>query len=406
MKLKITFLGAALCGLLFSNAARAQQSDAETSFNRWSVEALVGMNKPLSPFTPGYYTTNTGKKLHIGGLRHYDLGVRYMLSETFGVRADFTYDGYTEPSGSGSLPFDTRQYLFALQGVLNLGQIFDFPSFTQRFGLLARVGGQISRFDVASGANDGRWERNGGFIVGITPQYRLHPRVALQLDLGYQLNIKQHLKWDGASGTDNNLVGSKLTMAAGLSFYLGKNDRHADWHKRHTATVQDDEAYQSLLNRVKTLEEKPVETEDEATKVAQELQQKLNELNGRTEALETVVAKPAEAVKEDAYVVFFDLNSAVVKQAYLPVITAAIEALLTNKETVAEIKGFTDPRGGEGLNLNLSERRAAAVAAVLMAGGVPQERIIVKGEGVDTRFEGQDETGMQLNRRVEVRLVK
>jgi outer membrane protein OmpA-like peptidoglycan-associated protein len=69
------------------------------------------------------------------------------------------------------------------------------------------------------------------------------------------------------------------------------------------------------------------------------------------------------------------------------------------------IAGFADPRGDAAYNEALSQRRAEAVAAALVCGGVSRERLIVEahGAGESTSAAG-DLDAYALDRRVTVRL--
>jgi outer membrane protein OmpA-like peptidoglycan-associated protein len=75
-------------------------------------------------------------------------------------------------------------------------------------------------------------------------------------------------------------------------------------------------------------------------------------------------------------------------------------------EASVRVAGFTDPRGSDAYNQELSLRRAQAVAALLTAAGVPGERIIIEahGRGEATAAEGGDPDGYALERRVTVRV--
>jgi outer membrane protein OmpA-like peptidoglycan-associated protein len=67
------------------------------------------------------------------------------------------------------------------------------------------------------------------------------------------------------------------------------------------------------------------------------------------------------------------------------------------------IEGFTDDRGSEQANRVLSERRARAVRAALVAAGVPEERLVARGLGESYPVASNaSPAGRQLNRRVEI----
>ena len=65
------------------------------------------------------------------------------------------------------------------------------------------------------------------------------------------------------------------------------------------------------------------------------------------------------------------------------------------------IYGHTDSRASDEYNMRLSQRRAAAVAAVAQSVGAPVERMIGYGER-QPRASNATAEGMQQNRRVEV----
>lgn len=69
------------------------------------------------------------------------------------------------------------------------------------------------------------------------------------------------------------------------------------------------------------------------------------------------------------------------------------------------VTGYADPRGSKEFNQALSERRAAAVAAVLTEAGISSHQIITEGMGEEasTSAEG-DLDGYALERRVVVRI--
>jgi outer membrane protein OmpA-like peptidoglycan-associated protein len=90
--------------------------------------------------------------------------------------------------------------------------------------------------------------------------------------------------------------------------------------------------------------------------------------------------------------------------------TAARENLMTLSRSLEEypntdvtIVGHTDSTGSDAYNQSLSERRADAAASYLVQQGVPRGRITSEGRGeVEPVASNDDETGRQLNRRVEV----
>ncbi len=90
-----------------------------------------------------------------------------------------------------------------------------------------------------------------------------------------------------------------------------------------------------------------------------------------------------------------------------PDLRADLAALARNlneyPDTTIDVVGHTDSTGPADLNQRLSQRRAEAVAAVLIAHGVAPERIRAFGRGEDEPIASNlTEEGRALNRRVEI----
>jgi outer membrane protein OmpA-like peptidoglycan-associated protein len=101
--------------------------------------------------------------------------------------------------------------------------------------------------------------------------------------------------------------------------------------------------------------------------------------------------------------VFFDWNSAVVGPSGREVIALAAQAFKAGSLVTVQVTGFTDTSGSTEYNQRLSERRANAVAAVLVQDGVPQTNLVVTGRGEnDLRVPTPDGVREPQNRRVEI----
>lgn len=105
--------------------------------------------------------------------------------------------------------------------------------------------------------------------------------------------------------------------------------------------------------------------------------------------------------------VLFDFDSAEIRPTALPTLRTIAEAL-ANIDRAIEIRGHTDSVGDDGYNLDLSDRRAAAVQTALNELGVANDMASVGlGErepiASNTTPDGDDDpVGRQLNRRVEI----
>jgi hypothetical protein len=110
-----------------------------------------------------------------------------------------------------------------------------FEGFTNRFGLLGHFGIQVSQFNGKTEAigkirSKKVTEYNGGIIFGLTPQVKLSDRLAVSGDFSFLTNTRQHVNWDGNySILIGNLTGKINYFKLGLNYYLGKDEKHADW---------------------------------------------------------------------------------------------------------------------------------------------------------------------------------
>jgi len=100
----------------------------------------------------------------------------------------------------------------------------------------------------------------------------------------------------------------------------------------------------------------------------------------------------------------FDYNSAKVKKVYYPQIKKIAEVLKQNPLLKIKIAGYTDDRGSEKYNLELSFKRAKAIKDILVKKyHILANRIVVKGYGEAYPLVPNDsETNRALNRRVEI----
>ena len=176
------------------------------------------------------------------------------MGEVFSVKGSLGYDRFrnydneSPTTGLASLPFELRQFTVQIQGVANLAKLFNVHKELGRFSMLVHGGIQIVSMtskteNIPVGAvingtsypngevhNYNLTEYNGGLIFGVTPQYRITKRLALQLDVTTVFNYRQHFNWDGSYADDQeNLSGRTANLNLGLSFCLDKNTMHGDW---------------------------------------------------------------------------------------------------------------------------------------------------------------------------------
>lgn len=103
-----------------------------------------------------------------------------------------------------------------------------------------------------------------------------------------------------------------------------------------------------------------------------------------------------------ALYVHFRTNSAAIEPVDLPLLGELRDALRADPALRLRLVGHTDSQGGPGLNGPLSQRRAQAVRAWLIAEGVPEARLAAEGRGqAEPIADNGTEPGRALNRRVE-----
>ena len=407
--------------------------DNETEVNKWSFEFGFGTNRAVRPFGIGYNSSETNF-LSASSLNHFDFGFRYMLNSKFGLKSDIAFDIVTNKLDNGSLPFRSLQYRIGFQGIFDLGKSFQFETFSNTLGLLAHGGIQISQFKSKTGV-DGNQEAvvdsNGGFLIGLTPQIKLSNRTVLTLDFTVLSNVGQNLNWDGSkSAQENNLTGLLYNTSIGLTFYLGKNQKHSDWFIPKIIPEVDPEVnrrldeIETLMNdsdkdgvvdyldmqnntpsgvivdsKVRYIDTNRNGTPDEfepntiedikVQRLAQATQQSDN--NAFKSLLENGLVN-----------VFYDVNQDNPNKGSTNSVYGIISLLKRNLTVNVKLLGYSDKTGSEKANQNLSERRVKKLYDLLILSGISESRLKIIGQGVDSSILSNSEVSYELARRVSV----
>ena len=220
-------------------------SQEKNAANKFSIDFNFGLNKPTSSFTSGY--TNKFN------LNHTDLGIRYMFNTKCGFKLDAGIDNFK--STLANYNYNTNYLRFSLQGIMNIGSIVGFNN--SKFGLILHGGagsGSLgnNKIGVGKGIDD-----MINVTVGITPQFRVSNKIALNLDLSYISNIYQDHRFDYKStNSSRGFDGNMFNASIGLSYYLGKNEKHFDWSDGSDALNNQkiDSLELRLVNATKTLQ--------------------------------------------------------------------------------------------------------------------------------------------------------
>jgi outer membrane protein OmpA-like peptidoglycan-associated protein len=133
---------------------------------------------------------------------------------------------------------------------------------------------------------------------------------------------------------------------------------------------------------------------DQATQKASALQSEVDALN----------AKPTDrGLVLTLGDVLFDTGRADLNPGASRNLDKLVQFLTEHDDRRVEIDGYTDSVGTDSFNVDLSQRRADTVKAVLVSRGIDSSRIVSRGYGKDFQVaSNSDAGGRQLNRRVEI----
>ena len=108
-----------------------------------------------------------------------------------------------------------------------------------------------------------------------------------------------------------------------------------------------------------------------------------------------------------AKTILFDTGKASIKFESAEILSQIINVLKKFPKSRFRIEGHTDSTGKRAKNMLLSQNRADAVKVYLIQGGVDQSRLESKGYGPDRPIaSNKNKKGRELNRRVEINLIK
>ncbi|WP_339737145.1 OmpA family protein [uncultured Sunxiuqinia sp.] len=383
MRKKLLFIALAVLvsGVSYSQNANSDEPD----FNHWSIDAGIGLTKPYRNMAPGYGTATPD---FLSG----ELGARYMFNEFFGVKAGLGYNNFQEKDGL--MDFTTKQYQFDVQGVVGVGRLLHFETWTQTFNLLAHAGLGVGWLDYDN-ISDG--DHVGTAKAGFTGMAKLSDRVSLNIDGSMGYNGRQNRTFDGrVTRNDEPFV---FTGTIGISYYLGKNETHADWF------VRGDEYAALLDSRIAALEEQIQKSRAEDAKKVQEGDDKLNtrvdELDSKVDGLSNKEVDMIEQLINEGYVnIFFDFNSSEIDKGATDAINVLRTYMKKNPGVNVNLVGYADEKGPEDYNKKLSTKRAEAVADVLVKAGIEKSRLNTEGRGEDTSVDEGSPNARQLARRV------
>lgn len=369
--------------------------------------------------TAGYYTSTPS-------LYTVDLGVRYMFNNKFGLKGDFGYNSLT--GNDESMDFDTKYYRIDLQGIVNLGRVMNFETWTNTFGLLAHTGIGLSFLERTEPTYIK--DRMGNFMAGVTGQIKLTDRIALTGDFTTILNARQGRTFDSVSANESRgFSGILFNGTIGITVYLGKNAKHADW------TIDNEGEFEAIDARFVAIENKMLDTDNDG--VADYLDQEQNtpvgqmvDTKGRSidknnnnvpDETEGYILKnyagnstnsPLLSNNElitslinGGYVaVYFDFDKSKPTNVSSEGTDFMLTYLRNNPSATIDIVGHADEIGRSTYNDKLSNARANNVKNTLIKANIDASRLNVIASGEDTSVDIDSENARKLVRRVTFRV--
>lgn len=129
-------------------------------------------------------------------------------------------------------------------------------------------------------------------------------------------------------------------------------------------------------------------------------------LKGELELTVTTADGMLNALNQDGHVALqinFDTGKATIRPDSLPVVAQIVSLLQENPKLKLSVEGYTDNVGDPKANKSLSEARAKAVVAAVVAKGIAASRLTASGFGQDKPVaDNATEDGRAKNRRVEL----
>ncbi len=431
----------ALLLILFSWALHSQEENENLKnpklkdYNQWFVEFGVGANKAARTHTnfaiPTLGISESANTNTISGI-HANLAFRYMFNDKFGLRFRGGYNDISQDEDASTFDFNSTYVQTSIEGVLNLGSIFDFQDWTRKFNLQAYGGFGVGLLTTDFDMGD---DYTASAVVGFTPMYKLSEKVSLKMDFMGIANATQDLNWDGLSGTQTaGIDGIMLNASIGLSVNLGKSSKNIDWY--HLENDEDAEIV-DLEDELNDLKDKLADTDRDG--VPDYLDEEPNTVNGVTVNAKGVavdtnqngVPDEIESYLDKSYATKTELKDnksgtssgvfkSLIQQGYVNVyfgfdkvypesasindINSVILYLRKNPNESVQLVGYTDSVGNQEYNKNLSNKRSQYIKDILISAGISESRIESMGSGVNPNIESDTEYTRSLARQVTIKL--
>jgi OOP family OmpA-OmpF porin len=390
--------------ILFGQTNESSTDTLSENYNKWTIELTAGQLKGVTPFSEGYFSSESSSFFGQLDVNSFSLGARYMFSANFGMKLGLNIDKLKNLTDQ-SFPFKIEQKGISLQGVINANRLLNIEKYLGRLAILVHGGFKVDEFTTKTinSINYNKKEFNGGIVYGITPQFRITKKIALFADVTVQNNYRQHLNWDGGNSnySINNLNGQSITTSIGLTLSLGKNEMHGDWAKIKSEKIKKIESVNSRIKNIESLlndvDKDGVadyldQENNSAAGVAVDSRGKMVDLDrdGIPDELERYLnATQKEQLEKNNLVIINNLindgyvstNFEVNKSAPTNVSSEGIGFIRTflrnNPAVKIQIIGHADELKASDKNRKLSNARATAIKETLIQSGINADRLLI-----------------------------
>lgn len=369
-------LALTMCSVAF---AQQSKSDETLEFRpHWSIGVQGGAG-----YTVGE-TNNFGKlispaaTLNFQWQFHHAFGLRLGLGGWQAKMATVLPEEHIYPFRFGQLNADLMMDLTSLFGGFNHKRICSTYIF-------AGVGGAYGYDNSAAAANRSYfshyWEQKFFFPVrtGLGVDFRLSEVISL----GLEGNVNFF------SDEFNSKVGKGFSpdmhfnLLAGLKFNLGKNTRPSQAYADKLAAQEAEAAAKAAAERAaaeKAAREKAAAEKAAAEKAAAEAA--AAKAAAEKAAAEKAAAERAALAAANSKDLQFALGSAYINKESEAKLVALADFLKANQDFTVDVVGYADKQTGSSkVNLECSQKRAAAVVAKLVKLGVSENRITTSYKG-------------------------
>ncbi len=141
--------------------------------------------------------------------------------------------------------------------------------------------------------------------------------------------------------------------------------------------------------------------------VPNELEKEVKNDKDGTQNDNLAFAHVATQLLQEGFVnIFYDVNKDILNSGSMNNIFFIIQYLKKNQDSKIELTGYADLNGDEIANHDLSNRRATKLQNFIVASGINNARVSIKGAGEDKNQVNQSKIGLGMARRVSINLIK